>query len=174
MASPRSLTGKYLTGEMMVPVPERRSPNTLRTSKVVRARGNNLKGITAEITLGLFTCVTGVSGGGKSTLLIDTLYASVARKLNGASLAPAPHDRIEGLEEASARPDVTVFCAGVAASGDGGGLMTAGGRVLAVTGEGPTIAAAREAAYAAAEAITWPGRYIRNDIAASAAEEEQA
>ena len=65
---------------------------------MVNARGNNLKGIDAEIPLGLFTCVTGVSGGGKSTLLIDTLYNAVARKLNGASLAPAAHDRIEGLE----------------------------------------------------------------------------
>jgi len=65
---------------------------------VVGARGNNLKNITAEIPLGLFTCVTGVSGGGKSTLLIDTLYAAVARKLNGASLSPAPHDRIDGLQ----------------------------------------------------------------------------
>jgi excinuclease ABC subunit A len=66
--------------------------------KVINARGNNLKNITTEIPLGLFTCVTGVSGGGKSTLLVDTLYSAVARKLNGASLAPAPHDRIEGLE----------------------------------------------------------------------------
>ena len=65
---------------------------------MINARGHNLKNITAEIPLGLFTCVTGVSGGGKSTLLVDTLYAAVARKLNGASLAPAPHDRIEGLE----------------------------------------------------------------------------
>ena len=65
---------------------------------MLNARGHNLKNITAEIPLGLFTCVTGVSGGGKSTLLVDTLYASVARKLNNASLAPAPHDRIEGLE----------------------------------------------------------------------------
>ena len=65
---------------------------------MVNARGHNLKNITAEIPLGLFTCVTGVSGGGKSTLLVDTLYAAVARKLNNASLAPAPHDRIEGLE----------------------------------------------------------------------------
>ena len=71
---------------------------TRRTLKVVNARGNNLKNVTAEIPLGLFTCVTGVSGGGKSTLLIDTLYKAVARKLNGASHAPAPHDRIEGLE----------------------------------------------------------------------------
>jgi len=98
MANPRSLTGQYLTGEKMIPVPERRAPNTLRTLKVVRARGNNLKDITAEIPLGLFTCVTGVSGGGKSTLLVDTLYRAVARRLHGASEAPAPHDAIEGLE----------------------------------------------------------------------------
>ena len=69
-----------------------------RMLKLVNARGNNLKNVTADIPLGLFTCVTGVSGGGKSTLLIDTLYKAVARKLNGASEAPAPHDRIEGLE----------------------------------------------------------------------------
>src|SRR6478736_2596406 len=93
-----SLTGKYLSGELMVPIPERRPRNPRRAIKVVNARGNNLKNITAEIPLGLFSCVTGVSGGGKSTLLVDTLYSAVARKLNGASLAPAPHDRIEGLE----------------------------------------------------------------------------
>ena len=97
MASKDSLTGKYLTGAMGIPVPERRVRGR-RSIKVVNARGHNLKNITAEIPLGLFTCVTGVSGGGKSTLLVDTLYASVARKLNNASLAPAPHDRIEGLE----------------------------------------------------------------------------
>ena len=95
--APNSWTGKYLSGELMVPVPERRPP-TRRALKVVNARGNNLKNITAEIPLGLFTCVTGVSGGGKSTLLVDTLYKAIARKLNGASEAPAPHDRIEGLE----------------------------------------------------------------------------
>ena len=97
IAAPRSWTGKYLSGELSVPVPERQ-PRSRRALKIVNARGNNLKGIDAEIPLGLFTCVTGVSGGGKSTLLIDTLYNAVARKLNGASLAPAPHDRIEGLE----------------------------------------------------------------------------
>ncbi|MCG6205879.1 excinuclease ABC subunit UvrA [Rhodopseudomonas sp. HC1] len=98
MANPNSLTGKYLTGEMFVPVPERRPPNHRRTLKVINARGNNLKNVSAEIPLGLFTCVTGVSGGGKSTLLIDTLYKAIARKLNNASEPPAPHDRIEGLE----------------------------------------------------------------------------
>ncbi|CCE05058.1 UvrABC system protein A (UvrA protein)(Excinuclease ABC subunit A)(Excinuclease ATPase subunit) [Bradyrhizobium sp. STM 3843] len=98
MRNPKSLTGKYLTGELEVAVPERRPPNHRRTIKVVNARGNNLKNVSAEIPLGLFTCITGVSGGGKSTLLIDTLYKAIARKLNGANEAAAPHDRIEGLE----------------------------------------------------------------------------
>jgi len=82
----------------MVPIPERRPRNPRRALTLVNARGNNLKNVTAEIPLGLFTCVTGVSGGGKSTLLVDTLYKAIARKLNGASEAPAPHERIEGLE----------------------------------------------------------------------------
>jgi excinuclease ABC subunit A len=99
VAAPLSWTGKYLSGELSVHIPdERRAPNPRRTLKVIGARGNNLKTVTAEIPLGLFTCVTGVSGGGKSTLLIDTIYKSMARKLNSASEAPAPHDRIEGLE----------------------------------------------------------------------------
>jgi excinuclease ABC subunit A len=98
MNSPKSLTGKYLTGELSVEIPERKLPNHRRTIKVINARGNNLKNVSAEIPLGLFTCVTGVSGGGKSTLLIDTLYKAIARKLNNASEGPALHDRIEGLE----------------------------------------------------------------------------
>ncbi|MBV9234828.1 MAG: excinuclease ABC subunit UvrA [Xanthobacteraceae bacterium] len=99
VAAPLSWTGKYLSGELSVHIPdERRAPNPRRTLKVIGARGNNLKTVTAEIPLGLFTCVTGVSGGGKSTLLIDTIYKAMARKLNSASEAPAPHDRIEGLE----------------------------------------------------------------------------
>jgi excinuclease ABC subunit A len=98
MADPASLTGKYLTGEMGVPLPKRRKPQKGRALKVVGARGNNLKNVTVDIPLGLFTCITGVSGGGKSTLLLDTLYQAIARKLNGASEAPAPHDRIEGIE----------------------------------------------------------------------------
>ena len=98
IAEPVSYTGKYLSGELMVPIPERRARNPARVLKVVNARGNNLKNITAEIPLGLLACVTGVSGGGKSTLLVDTLYKAIARKLNGASEAPAPHDRIEGME----------------------------------------------------------------------------
>src|SRR6195256_4223286 len=98
MKDPASLTGQYLTGERGIAIPERRDRNPRRALKLIGARGNNLKNVTAEIPLGLFTCMTGVSGGGKSTLLIDTLYKAVARRLNGASEAPAPHDRIEGLE----------------------------------------------------------------------------
>jgi len=98
IAAPRSWTGKYLSGELVVPIPERRPMNRGRALKLIGARGNNLKNISTEIPLGLFTCITGVSGGGKSTLLVDTLYKAIARRLNGASEAPAPFDRIEGLE----------------------------------------------------------------------------
>jgi len=98
VAAPQSWTGKYLSGELMVHIPERRPKNPTRALKIVGARGNNLKNITAEIPLGLFSCVTGVSGGGKSTLLVDTLYKALARRLNNASEAPAPYDRIEGVE----------------------------------------------------------------------------
>ncbi|MBK9082134.1 MAG: excinuclease ABC subunit UvrA [Rhizobiales bacterium] len=97
MANPNSLTGRYLTGELAVAVPKRRKRDG-RALKIVNARGNNLKNVSAEIPLGLFTCVAGVSGGGKSTLVIDTLYKAVARRLNGALEHPAPFDRIEGLE----------------------------------------------------------------------------
>src|SRR5207302_1816158 len=98
MATAASITGKYLTGEFVIPIPERQIVNPRRMLRVIGARGNNLKNIAAEIPLGLFTCVTGVSGGGKSTLLVDTIYRAVARRLNGAAEAPAPFERIEGLE----------------------------------------------------------------------------
>jgi excinuclease ABC subunit A len=98
MASPNSITGQYLTGARQIPMPkQRRKPNG-KALTVVGARENNLKNVTASIPLGLFTCITGVSGGGKSTLLIDTLYKAVARRLNGAREHPGAHDRIEGLE----------------------------------------------------------------------------
>jgi excinuclease ABC subunit A len=98
MANPKSLTGEYLNGVREIPIPERRAKNPSRVLKVIGARGHNLKNVTAEIPLGLFTAVTGVSGGGKSTLLVDTLYKALARRLNGANEAPARFDRIEGIE----------------------------------------------------------------------------
>ncbi|MFO1151311.1 MAG: excinuclease ABC subunit UvrA [Alsobacter sp.] len=99
MDDPASLTGKYLRGALAVPVPaKRRKPQKGRMLRIAGARGNNLKDVTAEIPLGTFTCITGVSGGGKSTLIIDTLYKAVARRLNGALEHPAPFDTIEGLE----------------------------------------------------------------------------
>ncbi len=110
LADPNSLTAKYLTGALSVRVPKmRRKAKTVPAAakgekpapqmlRLVGARGNNLKDVTAEIPLGTFTCITGVSGGGKSTLVVDTLYKAVARKLNGTLEHPAPHDRLEGLE----------------------------------------------------------------------------
>ncbi len=99
MANPRSLTGRYLSGDLGVPVPEkRRKPQKGKQLKVVGARGNNLKNVSAEIPLGLFNCVTGVSGGGKSTFLIETLYKAASRRISNGRDIPAEHDRVEGLE----------------------------------------------------------------------------
>ena len=98
-ANPESLTGQYLAGTRRIEVPEkRRKIDKKRTVKVVGATGNNLKGVDAEFPLGVMTCVTGVSGGGKSTLTIETFYKAAARKLAKAQQVPAPHDRIEGLD----------------------------------------------------------------------------
>ncbi|HBY44102.1 MAG TPA: excinuclease ABC subunit A, partial [Brevundimonas sp.] len=100
MANPNSLTGQYLTGarEIELPPEGRRPIDRKRMLKVSGATGNNLKNVTGEIPVGVFTCITGVSGGGKSTFTIETLYKAAARRLNNASDAPAPFDRIEGLE----------------------------------------------------------------------------
>ncbi|MGE0848560.1 MAG: excinuclease ABC subunit UvrA [Hyphomicrobiaceae bacterium] len=98
MASADSVTGQYLTGVRQIPMPKTRRKRNGKSLKVVGARENNLKDVTAEVPLGLLTCITGVSGGGKSTLLIDTLYKAVARRLNNAREHPGEHDRIEGLE----------------------------------------------------------------------------
>ncbi|KRA64276.1 ABC-ATPase UvrA [Caulobacter sp. Root655] len=99
MANPNSITGQYLTGVREIAVPEDRRPiNKKKMLRVIGATGNNLKGVTGEIPVGTFTCITGVSGGGKSTFTIETLYKAAARRLNNASDAPASHERIEGLE----------------------------------------------------------------------------
>ena len=99
MANPKSITGKYLCGELGVAVPtERRKPKKGKEIKVVGARGNNLRYVTASVPLGVFTAVTGVSGGGKSTFLIETLYKAAARRVMGAREIPAEHDRIDGFE----------------------------------------------------------------------------
>ncbi|MER9796250.1 excinuclease ABC subunit UvrA [Mesorhizobium sp. M0142] len=99
MATPASITGKYLSGELEVATPAvRRDAKRNRRLKVVGARGNNLKNVTAEIPLGTFTAVTGVSGGGKSTFLIETLFKTASRRIMGSREHPADHDRIEGLE----------------------------------------------------------------------------
>ncbi|MGD1887801.1 MAG: excinuclease ABC subunit UvrA [Cohaesibacteraceae bacterium] len=99
MANPNSLTGQYLSGTKAIPVPaKRRKGKKGQSIKVKGARGNNLKGVDASIPIGTFTCVTGVSGGGKSTFLLETLYKVAARRLNGARENPAPHDSVSGLE----------------------------------------------------------------------------
>ncbi|HVX36895.1 MAG TPA: excinuclease ABC subunit UvrA [Hyphomicrobium sp.] len=99
MDSPESLTGEYLSGVRYVPIPKkRRAPDPSRMLTVTGARSNNLKDVTASIPVGLFTCITGVSGGGKSTLLIDTIFKAVARKLNNAKDHPGEHDKITGIE----------------------------------------------------------------------------
>jgi excinuclease ABC subunit A len=94
-----SLTGDYLAGRKRIEVPaKRRHVDPKRMLKVVGATGNNLKEVTAAFPLGTFTCVTGVSGGGKSTLVVDTLYKAVSRKLMGSGEVPSAHTRIDGLE----------------------------------------------------------------------------
>ena len=98
MANPESLTGQYLTGARQVPMPATRRKGNGKWLKVTGARENNLKNVTAAIPLGTFTGVTGVSGGGKSTLLIETVYKAVSRRLNNSREHPGAFDDILGLE----------------------------------------------------------------------------
>ncbi len=100
MRNPASLTGQYLSGERSIALPKRRLENTCRQQlKLVGATCNNLKNITVEIPLGLLTCITGVSGSGKSSLINATLYPLAAHKLNRATLLSiGPYKRLEGLE----------------------------------------------------------------------------
>jgi excinuclease ABC subunit A len=95
----KSITGAYLTGAREISIPEkRRWVNLKRGITVKGARGNNLQNVDATIPLGTFTCVTGVSGGGKSTLVIETLFKAVSRQWHGSGDVPAEHDAITGLE----------------------------------------------------------------------------
>ncbi len=97
-ANPESITGQYLAGVREIPVPATRRKGTRKKITVVGATGNNLRNVTVDFPLGKFTCVTGVSGGGKSTLTIETLFKTASMRLNGARQTPAPCETIKGLE----------------------------------------------------------------------------
>lgn len=97
-AAEGSLTADYLTGRREIPVPAKRRKGTGKKLIVKGARENNLRNVSASFPLGTFTCVTGVSGSGKSSFTIDTLYAAAARTLNGARVVAGKHDKIEGLQ----------------------------------------------------------------------------
>jgi len=99
MATPDSLTGQYLTGFTQIPVPDhRRTPEAGHALTVRGARANNLDNVDVTFPLGTFTCITGVSGGGKSSLVVETLYKALARRLHGARLHPGDHDSLDGIE----------------------------------------------------------------------------
>jgi len=97
-AAPNSVTGQYLVGTREIAIPAERRPGNGKSIVVEQAQGNNLKDVTAEFPLGCFLCVTGVSGGGKSTLTIETLFKTASMRLNGARQTPAPCKSLTGLE----------------------------------------------------------------------------
>src|SRR5690606_22976347 len=98
LASPDSLTAAYLNGTRRIEVPAKRRKGNGHKLTVHGARANNLKDVTASLPLGTFTCITGVSGSGKSSFTIDTLHAAAARALNGARVIAGAHDKVTGLE----------------------------------------------------------------------------
>ncbi len=99
MANPESLTGQYLTGMRQIDVPAtRRKPKKGHELTVKGARENNLQNIDVKFPLGMFTCVTGVSGGGKSSLVVETLYKALARRMNNARVHAGDHDELSGIE----------------------------------------------------------------------------
>ena len=98
MKNKKSITGAYLSGRMQIPVPEHRA-NPSGWIKIRGARENNLKNVDVEIPLGVMTCVTGVSGSGKSSLVNEILYKRLARDLNRARVIPGKHNAIDGLEQ---------------------------------------------------------------------------
>jgi len=93
-----SLTGKYLSGRLSIPIPTKRRKGAKGALIIEGARANNLKGITVEIPLGVFTCVTGVSGSGKSSLIIDTLYQALAQRLHRATARAGAFTALRGIE----------------------------------------------------------------------------
>ncbi|RME16406.1 MAG: excinuclease ABC subunit UvrA, partial [Alphaproteobacteria bacterium] len=97
-ANPASLTGQYLSGAREIAVPAVRREGNGKAVRVENATGNNLRGVSVDFPLGKFVCVTGVSGGGKSTLTIETLFKTASMRLNGARQTPAPCDGVTGLE----------------------------------------------------------------------------
>ena len=97
MATEESLTAAYLTGRREIPTPKTRRESNGKAIKIIGAEVNNLKKVEATFPLGLFICVTGVSGGGKSSLVLETLYKALARTLHGARAVPGPHKKIAGL-----------------------------------------------------------------------------
>ena len=97
-ADPVSVTGQYLSGTREISIPAERRKGNKKKLSVVKATGNNLREVTADFPLGKFVCVTGVSGGGKSTLTIETLFKTASMRLNGAKQTPAPCETIKGLE----------------------------------------------------------------------------
>ena len=96
--SKESITGQFLSGSRSIPIPKSRRIGNKNYVSITNANGNNLKGVDVNFPLGTFTCVTGVSGGGKSTLTIETLFKHASMKLNGANQTPAKCDSIDGLE----------------------------------------------------------------------------
>jgi excinuclease ABC subunit A len=99
-ANPKSITGDYLSGRRAIPIPNPRRPvQKNRNVKIIGATGHNLKNVSASFPLGVFTCITGVSGGGKSTLVIDTLYKAISRRLMGSGEVPSAFEKLEGLEQ---------------------------------------------------------------------------
>jgi excinuclease ABC subunit A len=96
--NPKSVTGPWLSGKRQLPVPSKRKPKTKACVRVVGARAHNLQDVTAELPMGLLTCVTGVSGSGKSSLVVDTLLPAARSKLYNATAPVGECDRVEGLE----------------------------------------------------------------------------